>query len=200
MHIQFKLAEAASSRGREGRKERKDRNIVVWQMTLVFSTSLCKRQVIHKWFSKCWLCWKQIRGSSKHHKEVHEAGTVFAGAPGRSTLLRVTLSPRRAAPRQQNPLKGWTLLFQPQRGLALEKTANPTTASSFPTVHQGWPCKLLSAHTAHRHQETQEEAQIVHDQLCQCPFAWQLPLWEGALVQSGWGACCYKIGRITFAV
>lgn len=32
-----------------------------------FSTSLCKCQVIHKWFSKCCLWWNQIKGSSRRH-------------------------------------------------------------------------------------------------------------------------------------
>lgn len=63
------------------KEKKKTRNISVVQMTSVFSTSLCKCQVIHTWFSKCWLCCKQIRGQfqAPQGSTQSRTGAEFAG-------------------------------------------------------------------------------------------------------------------------
>lgn len=175
----------------EGRKERKAGNIVAWQMTLVFSTSLCKRQVIHKWFSKCWLCRNQIKGSSKHHKEAHEAraGAGFTGALGRCTLLSVPLfPPQSCSPSVHLQQLDFALPASEGFSSGKERVLIPALPHLLPAIHQGWPCKVLKAHHAQRHQETQEETQVLHVWVCQSPFTHHLPL-LGKCFGSGWAGC-----------
>lgn len=109
----------------------------------------------------------------------------------------------RAAHVPQNICNGLTLLFQPWMGLAQDKRgANPSTAPSPLTMHQGWPREVLRASSAQGHQEAQEETHI-SSRVTLCVSAWlhtDFASWETALVQSGLNAQRDKIGWIKFAL
>lgn len=154
----------------EGRKERKGRNIVVWHMTLVLSTSLCKRQVTQKWFSKCWLLWNQIKGSSKCHKEASEARASAGlwGFPVAAHSSRPHYSLTESQPHSAKSLQWLDFALPASVGFSsgnetvlIGVLPNTTTPLPPPTVPQGWLCKVLNAHSAH--QEMQEETQTLHD-------------------------------------
>lgn len=78
MILYFNLAEAEVTKRKE---KKKTRNILVLKMTSLFSTSLCKCQMIHIWFSKCWLCCKKSRGQfqAPQGSIQIQTGAEFAG-------------------------------------------------------------------------------------------------------------------------
>lgn len=119
MIIYFNLAEAAGPR----RKEKKTQKHFGLADHFVFSASLCKCQVIHKWFTKCWLCRNQIRGQfqapqgstrSKSQGWICRAlpSSCTLQVPGPAALLTRTLgSSHVPLPDSWHPPRKWVQLL-----------------------------------------------------------------------------------------
>lgn len=158
-----------------------------------FSTSPCKCQVIHKWFSKCCLCWNQIKVSSRRHMKPEPV----LGLQGFWWMRGPVLSPRELPPFHKIPAKAglccsslrWVLLST--RDVPIQALPHRPLPCARADYAQRWgpaPC-------------TKRPKRSLTSCVTLCVSAWlhtAFTSWETALVQSGLSAEHYKIEWIKF--